>query len=231
MSGSKNIDILMKFQISGNSYLEAESTDSLGLDAFYSGGQADPLLQGFQKGKVFEVFDFSFGAGNKSNSESDEVQELKNDRRAAKDKGDKEAIQRFDRKIQKRQNSEIKTWQFGELNNDVEMQPVTFSRSVDKGSSTLLKRCFDSVYFDSVTLVKRRSVGRNLSGYAYLRMDFGEVMIGNIAWTDDDEVKETITLHFRKILIQYCPILPSGEVGYPISGNWEMPGLQPLTMA
>lgn len=230
MSDSKGVDLLMKFRGEDGFLLEAESTDSLGLDAFYNGDQPDPLLKGFEKGKVFEVFDFSFGAGNRNNSENPQLQDYKDEVAAAKDRGDKETVRRFTKKINKAQNLAIKMWKFGEEENDVEMQPVTFSRSIDKGSSTLLKRCFDSARFEAVTLVKRRGVGGKLSGYAYLRMDFGEAVITNVSWSDDDQVKETISLIFRKVLIQYCPVLPNGEIGYPISGNWEMPSVQPQRM-
>lgn len=230
MSGSKGVDLLMKFKGEDGRLLEAESTDSLGLDAFYKGDQPDPLLKGFEKGKVFEVFEFGFGAGNRNNSEHPLLQDYKDEVEAAKQRGDKDTAKRFNKKVVKLQNAAIKDWKFGEDENDVEMQPVTFSRLIDKGSSTILTRCFDSARFEAVTLVKRRGVGGKLSGYAYLRMDFGEAVITNVAWSDDDQVKETISLIFRKVLIQYCPVLPNGEIGYPVSGNWEMAGVQPQRM-
>ena len=223
MAGGKGVDLLMKFQIAGDEYVRAESTSKISLKTV----EQDPMLAGYKEGKIFEVFDFSFGTGVQLGAADEKEAELTEDLNAAKTAKNKAEIKRLEAKLAKRKQARGREWTFGD-DFPVDMQPVTFSRFIDKASSTLLERCINSEYFDTVTIVKRRSVGGEYSGYGYMRIDFGGVMLTQINWSDDDQVKETVTFVCRSVLVQYRPVLPNGELGAPKSGNWEAPGVDPL---
>lgn len=248
MADQKGIDLLMKFKTIEGDYIVAESTDAIGSSS--SGGdmygslglgglsaifdpkiaEKDPLLKGFKSGYVFEVFNFSFGTGMQwgSNEEDDEDGTLNAITSGTSGMDPKQAaalrraFQSRDRK--KKKSKKMSEWTFGQPGN-VEMQPITFSRYIDQASSNILQRCFDSAYFEKVTIVKRRATGGQFAGYGFLRMDFGGVMVTQINWSDDDDVEEQVTFVCRSVQIQYKPMLPSGKLGGTIEGSWKWPAV------
>jgi hypothetical protein len=55
----------------------------------------------------------------------------------------------------------------------------------------------------------------------YLRIDFYDVLIVEVEWSDDDEVTENCKFICRKVLVQYLPQLPSGSLGGVVRGFWK----------
>jgi type VI protein secretion system component Hcp len=95
----------------------------------------------------------------------------------------------------------------------VNVQPVTFSRHVDKTSFQLMEKFLNGKPFCSAALVKRKPAGTKAAGEAFLRIDFEDVLIINIDWTDDEPVQETVKFISRVIRLQYRPQLPDGSLG------------------
>lgn len=237
MASGKGVDLLMKFRISGDNYVSAESTDSLGNESSSSalsarldlnGPNKDLFLKGFKKNKIFEIADFKFGAGVQLGSGSESEAAAKAALEEATRTGNKELVKLLSAQVKAYGRKKAQSWTFGGTYT-AEMDPVSFTRSIDQASSSLLQQCYDSSYFESVTLVKRRSGGGTVSGYGYLRLDFGGVMINEIDWSEDDEVREEVTFVYRSVLIQYRAALPSGDLGSPVKGSWQMPLVKEAT--
>jgi type VI protein secretion system component Hcp len=102
----------------------------------------------------------------------------------------------------------------------VNVQPVTFSRHVDTTSFKLMEKFLKGEPFHSVALVKRKPAGTKAAGEAFLRIDFEDVLIINIDWTDDEPVQETVKFISRVIKLQYRPQLPNGELGVPTPATY-----------
>jgi type VI protein secretion system component Hcp len=105
----------------------------------------------------------------------------------------------------------------------VQVQPMSFKRSIDRASISLLQYCINCTTFDSVTLVKRKATGGPAAGEPYLRMDFtGGVLIIEASWSNDEPVTEDCKFISRAISVQYRPQLPDGTLGIIRHGSWSM---------
>ncbi len=118
----------------------------------------------------------------------------------------------------------FKGWRSGgQSKYPVSVQPITFTRAVDRTSTQLLHCCIKSDSFDSVTLVKRKAAGGGISGEPYLRLDFSGVLFTDIAWSNaDPAVTETCKFISRAITVQYRPQLPDGSLGAILHGFYSM---------
>jgi type VI protein secretion system component Hcp len=112
--------------------------------------------------------------------------------------------------------------QGGAPSNAVDGAPVTVSRQIDAASVALMNFCINSTTLDSATIVKRRSGGGSVSGYAYLRLDFTGVLITSVRWSDSHVVKENISFIYRKVKISYRPQEASGQLGANIGASWAL---------
>ena len=84
----------------------------------------------------------------------------------------------------------------------VRMDEITIKRIYDKASAVLFKQCCNSGSFASASLVKRKDVGgQRLRGY--LRMEFQDVLITSLDWSNGDVIEETFKFAFRKLNIKY----------------------------
>jgi type VI protein secretion system component Hcp len=100
---------------------------------------------------------------------------------------------------------------------------VVVNRLIDSASPVLMTAFFSATPFKSAAIVKRRSAGTELSGEAYLRMDFDGVLITKIGWTEGHAVKEEITFIYRGVQVQYRSQGPDGKMTSPVAGKWTMP--------
>lgn len=113
----------------------------------------------------------------------------------------------------------------------VDMDPIEFTRSLDRASSVLLQNCIKRVNYDSATLIKRRPTGTQSAGEVFLRIDFTKVLMTNIEWSDDQPIKETCKFVCRAVTIHYKPQLPDGSLGAAVPGFWTMsPGLKQVQL-
>lgn len=85
----------------------------------------------------------------------------------------------------------------------VDAQKMSFSRVIDRASPLFFESCCNSKPFDKAVIVKRVSRGmvngKSLLPISYLKIEFGDVLITGVDWTDGDLVKEKIEFICRKI--------------------------------
>jgi len=103
-----------------------------------------------------------------------------------------------------------------------DLHPVSFSRSIDMSSTTLIQNCINTKVYNRATLIKRKAAGTKAAGEVFLRLDFIGVLVTQLGWSDDVEVAETCTFIARGVNMTYRPQLPSGKLGFPISVYWSM---------
>ncbi len=207
MASADSTDLIMKFVLSGSptsgSAIAAESTT----DVLRTSATSKRMLAGFEAGRMFEVERFTFRAGTSGSEQSaeEEASSTKKDLKALAKKGG------------------YQTWRAGgTFAYPVDLQPISFTRAIDKASTILIQNCIDCVSYDSASLIKRKAIGGVASGEVYMRMDFIGVLVIGIDWSDGDEVTETCRFISRSVTISYRPQLPDGTLGAIVSGFWSM---------
>jgi type VI protein secretion system component Hcp len=208
-------DLMMKF-VRENAGLAIPAECRTEFDP--KGDPYNNLLDGFEKKSMFEVDRFTFAAGIEEGSVAAAAKQNK-----SKDK--KPGAGGAGRSTM----GEFQAWRSGTLGNKkypVDIQPITFTRQIDQASTTLLQACIDREVFKSATLIKRRGAGGATTGKVYLRIDFLDVLIIDIEWSDDDQVTETCKFICRSVNVQYRPQLPDGSLGASVPGSWSVDGNQ-----
>lgn len=201
-------DLIMKFVLDSEPIPADSTTELASLE-----GAGNPLLAGFRKGCMFEVDRFTFRAGTQDD-----------------DSAGNTAAQARPVKGGKAQTAGgnqpplgYKAWRAGkDVKYPVDLQPVSFTRSVDSASQILIQNCIDCVSYDHATLIKRKAAGGVAAGEVFLRLDFIGVLVTGVEWTDDSLVSETGHFICRSVIISYRPQLPDGTLGAVVSGFWSM---------
>ncbi len=216
MAKGDGSDIFMMFH-GPDGKLDGESQSVLQIP----GRPTNALYKGFEPGKIFEITKFNLGLGTDQGGDPT-TQMLKGIAKANPDmkipKFQPEPKPAADPTAANRQDTAVS------------VQPVSFTRQMDNGSSQFLSNVIKRSYFKHVALVKRKAAGGLASGEPYLRMDFKGVILIEVSWSNDDPIEETYSFHARGITIRYCPQLPDGSLGAAISGFWSMaPGERETT--
>ena len=84
----------------------------------------------------------------------------------------------------------------------VRMDEFEIARDFDRASPVLFKYCCDSGSFKSASLVKRKDVGGNMLR-GFLRLEFEDVLITHVGWSNEEIVKEKFKFIFRKVNVRY----------------------------
>jgi type VI protein secretion system component Hcp len=100
------------------------------------------------------------------------------------------------------------------------MDQFSLTRRYDRLSPVLFEKCAISESLTSASMLKRKVVGGDLL-QTFLRLDFTDVLITHIEWTDAEVIKETIKFVFRKLTVQYKTQKPSGKLNAAGSVSWE----------
>lgn len=216
-------DLMMKFVLNGNP-IAAESTAQL----ISSEGSSNPLLNGFKQGFMFEVDRFTFKAGiaddDSGNTGSQGNTGAPGNSKNAKQARTRSAVAAI---------GGFQAFRAGKAHKyPADLQPVSFTRSIDASSSTLIQNCIDKVSYDRATLIKRKAAGGPSAGEVFLRLDFLGVLVISVDWSNDDEVEETCQFICRSVTISYRPQLPDGSLGATVPGFWSMmPGEKQAPLA
>lgn len=207
MAKGDSTDILMMF-VRDRQPIRGESSSELDMP----GRPRNSLLKGFKKGHLFEVDSFTFAVGI-----DDDDDEHRAAAPAAKGRAGKTGHST---------TGGFKRWRMGgrpaAKKYPVDIQPIRFSRAIDRASSVLLQNCVDCATYDSATLVKRKSAGSAAAGEPYLRFDFNGVLMTGIDWSNDDQVKESCSFICRSVTVHYRPQMPDGTLGAIVPGFWSM---------
>jgi type VI protein secretion system component Hcp len=198
-------DIMMRFLDQLGQPIVAEGRAKL-----ISTEKDNPLLVGFKNPYVFEIDRFTFSAGRKDNTPA---QAGKPGKAGAGRQGNQSALP-----VAAGHHDP----QAGKSGFPGDLQPTSFTRSIDASSPVLIQKCIDRALFKRISLIKRRSTGGPVAGEVFLRLDFLDALITDVQWSNEDEVQETCEFICRRVCINYRPQLPDGSLGAPVQGYWSM---------
>ncbi len=236
-------DLYMKFQVTPGYAVAGETQSNIELSK-------SDLTKDFKAGKMFEVTSFSLSTGigteNRDAKDSRKMIEaqlepiresiraqnkkIRDDHIAAKNPGAPKLLK------EPQSPKQLDYSQFLERGDysakyPIDMDPIEFTRTLDRASSVLLQNCINRVNYASATLIKRRPTGGPAAGEAFLRIDFDTVLMTNIEWSDDIPIKETCKFVCRAVTVNYKPQLPDGSLGERVQGFWKMAeGLKPVQL-
>jgi len=214
MAAGDSSDILMKFVLKKKGEREGPIEGESSTELVIAGEQRSNLLAGFKKKFMFEIDSFNFSVGINDDSGAAPARPGQNPAaHGAAPRGTPAAPQ-----------GGFQAWRSGRPHKDypVTVQPITFSRPIDRASNLLLQHCIACTSFESASLVKRKAAGTAAAGEGYLRMDFTGVLITEIEWSNDEPIKETCKFISRAITVRYRPQLPDGTLGIIRLGFWSM---------
>lgn len=195
-----SIDLLMKF-VKGSDAIDAECQTTV--------DSKDDFLHDFKTGKFFEIDEFNFGVGLEDDDSAGEkhVEKLK---------------PALNPNVHAPPRTRFTNWLRGEQKAyPVDLEPFTFSRQMDQASPLLFEMCCNSQSFASATLIKRKAAGTDVSGRAFLRIDFKDVLVIGVDWDSGDVVKEKCKFICRGVEVQYKPQTSDGTLGAAVPGNWK----------
>lgn len=93
------------------------------------------------------------------------------------------------------------------------VQDLSFTKWIDKGSCDLLLACCNGKHFDSATLVVRKAGETPLE---YLTITMTEVLVTSVSTGGsggEDRLTENVTLNFAKVKVDYKEQTAKGAVG------------------
>jgi type VI protein secretion system component Hcp len=216
MAQDEASDLMMKFVLQGQP-IAAEGKADLSL----GDSSSNPLLNGFKPGYVFEVDRFTFRAGI---LDDDNTTQTAASGGVTGQTGSRTSTpQQVATGSAQRTRGGYKGWRTGrKMKYPADLQPVSFTRSIDASSSLLIQNCIDCITYDRASLIKRKSAGSQSAGEVFLRLDFIGVLVIGVDWSNDDEVEETCQFICRSVTISYRPQLPDGSLGAIVPGFWSM---------
>lgn len=104
----------------------------------------------------------------------------------------------------------------------VAFNPFSFSRKIDCASSHFFQKACSGTPFAQVGLGLRKGSGGSASGAMFLAFTFKLVAVKTVAWAHDDESpKETVTIEYGALNIQYCQQKPNGSMCAIQYGGWN----------
>ncbi|HZM95898.1 MAG TPA: type VI secretion system tube protein Hcp [Vicinamibacterales bacterium] len=93
----------------------------------------------------------------------------------------------------------------------VNVQDVSFTKYVDKGSNLLLSGCFKGTHYKEALLTVRKAGDKPLE---YIKVTMEEVMVTSVSTGGsggEDRLTENVTLNFAKVKFEYTPQKADGS--------------------
>ena len=208
-------EILMRIRDAGKGDLPAECQAAL-----IGGAGADPLMKDFSPGCFFEIKNFSLSIGlqDKEASAAEQAHSKLEEHAQAEAK---RSGKPYDPPKAAKQPRKFADWRDGgDAKYPLEVQPIMFSRIMDRASTALLQNLCQSKSYESATIVRRMGVGGDGVPRAYLRLDFTPVLVIGIDWDDQDLVNEKYKFICQKLTVQYSPQQSSGQLSPVVQGEW-----------
>ncbi|MGH8022068.1 MAG: Hcp family type VI secretion system effector [Limisphaerales bacterium] len=104
----------------------------------------------------------------------------------------------------------------------VNVQDMTVSKYVDASSPALMLACCNGQHFSSALLTVRKAGKTPLE---YLKITMTQVLITSVSGagaSNDDRLKENITLNFAKVQVDYTPQKNDGTAGTDQTMNFNI---------
>lgn len=216
MADKSSIDVLMQVIVTAQG-LAMGAEDYTDVTGF---AQNDPMLKDFKPGQFCALQQFGFSAGlaglvkskKKSGREDDtDDRPVTPNLESGRTVPEMVRATQRDRYLQ-RKNDDI-----------VDMQPVSYTRILDAASTELFDALTKSKTIAKISVVKRKAAGAAASGLGYLRLDFENVLMTSLTWSDGVHVMiESGTFIYRKVTIDYKKQNPSGALVDGSNGTWTM---------
>lgn len=212
-------DVLMTFIVSGTTGVPAECLAKWDTSD-------TTMMADFSSGSVFEVEDFSFGAGVESDEKDDDRKRGtagSGTQGLSQRSGDDKSGSLDGKSSGKSGGGKFRNYvSFGSVKgNRIEVQEISITRQVDKGSPTFLKNCLNLTPFAKAVLVKRKFTGNHDYHEAFLRIEFKEPLITSVDWDESEVLKEKIKFVCRGVTIAYKPQKEDGSLDVSSSMTWE----------
>ena len=221
MADGSDSDVLMYLVAKGSDPIPAESQSSL--------IPGDKLTADFQKGKFFEAEGFTFGVklkddeGTRKKKDQAKSGPLFDDRRDPRKRGDENHADVEDTRSFARWRS---------LSNDAvkptppfmaEPEDFSLTRVIDTSSPILLQQCLDVQRFVKAVVVKRSRLASSGALAGFLRMEFFQVYLKSIDWTDGEAVRETCKFKYAAVNVTYVKRKADGTTISSWPCEWESP--------
>lgn len=166
---------------------------------------AQYLTDGFTSGSFFAVQEFTFGSSSAATAQAQAAQTAEGQESAI------DMARIYQGPAESKRHEKF------------QMEPFTFSKHLDAASPALLTNLTNSVTYKSAAMIKCKVVGGH-SLLPYLRIDYTDVLITGIDWSDGDVVvKEVCKFLARGIQVQYLQQADDGSLLPPVSGHWGLP--------
>ncbi len=189
----------------------------------------DDLTRDFKQGHYFELQDFDFSVGLEDTDAkalaAKNAQQGKTPptTHAAKSKKDAKGKDGDEEKTK----ANFSQWRYPDPTKSgakypLDLQPFSFTRSMDRASTTFFQNCCDAKVFKSATLVKRTIVGGTGGMKAFLRIEFKDVLIIGLDWDDGEVVKEQCKFITRGVKVYYKFQSAEGALSAVKPGFWSM---------
>jgi type VI protein secretion system component Hcp len=211
-------DLLMKFVLSGQS-IQAGGTSLLSKD--------DKLTFDFWAGKFFEIKEFGLGL-NLSDFEATATPSGP-PAGPPRPPAHGPAAQPGAAAIAPPQKAKFAAWRdkkkssqaVAKLAFPVETEPFEITRQLDRASPLLFESCASTTSFDSATIVKRKVTGQTTALQSYLRIDFDQVLLVGLTWSDGELLQEKVRFICRGLRVQYRQQGADGSLGAAASAEWD----------
>ncbi len=105
----------------------------------------------------------------------------------------------------------------------VNVQDLTFTKYIDKGTPDLLLACCSGKHIDQAQLTVRKAGGESPVEYMLITMQ--NLIITNVQTggkADQDRLTETVSLNFQKVKVQYKEQTETGGIGDKPEMGWDV---------
>lgn len=204
---ANSVEIFMQLNPGGAGVKVGGSARTSFLDAHY-------LTDGFRPGSFFAVQEFSFGSSGGVGHTQD-PQQAKPGHALKPAPGPSLNAQARDLARIHRTPAQPKR------DDPFEMEPFTFSKKLDAASPGLLTNFTRSVTYKSASMIQCKVIGGR-SLLPFLRIDYTDVLITGIDWSDGLFVKESCKFLARGICVKYAQQADDGSLLPPVSGEWGL---------
>jgi type VI secretion system secreted protein Hcp len=104
----------------------------------------------------------------------------------------------------------------------VNVQDLSFTKYIDKGSPTIQLSCCNGKHYDKAQLIVRKA---GETPVEYLKITMNEVLITSVSTGGsggEDRLTENVTLNFAKVKVEYTEQTPTGGKGATPEYTWNI---------
>jgi type VI secretion system secreted protein Hcp len=104
-----------------------------------------------------------------------------------------------------------------------QFQDFFFAANTQLSTPKLMQACASGQHFKSAILTVRKAGGGQ---HEYFKVTLSDVVVSSFQTSGspqgDAAPTDSVGLNFAKIQVQYSPTSPTGALGQPVSGGWDL---------